>query len=699
MSRPSAAIGRQELVESCRAAALAPFDEDNRGGVAILLGEAGVGKSAIIDEVVAGLWGGPLAIVRVEGRRSLHTPLEAFTETARDMLGLRRGEPSPRVDALGRQLQQRYGLVAEDVAHLLDRVAGRASGLALAPEVVEKEEAAALRTFFGRVLATVPGLLIIEDADALDPWSGALALDLLESTARHPVSVLVTARSEPWPEWTAPNAVRLRVGPLTEAQAGAMLRDRLVGAEPAPGILEAVNGHARGSPLVLELCARALLAGAEGDQLTAAVGESSRALVALALGGVSPAARAWLHGAALAGVRAPVAMLQAWKPAPPSSTPALLLRECAATGLARVEGDYLGFRNDGIREVIVGMVPERERRDTHRFIAEWLAAVHPARGASEVIAAQFEACGDLRRAAQHFEHAARTLLDRGVPDAAASLLKRAASVHLSARDHDSAMRVGLEHVRALLEAGDAPGAQEALARLERRGTVEAIGVRARVSALVANARGDTDAAVATLLLASGFDDPSVDLLARFEVETDAAELLRVAGRLPEAEEHAALAHRYATELLGEHQAAATAEDTARASQSASYLSRLLAHMGKFAEASQVLQGSLAEVTERGDDSAASRLLANLAFVASCEGKPADAAQHAERALVLSRGLGDRGAAARIAVNLAAYQVRLGNKADAIQTLLLARSLSRAVGWRRGVELAGDALARLKSSSG
>jgi tetratricopeptide (TPR) repeat protein len=698
ISRRSFAVGREDIIEVVHAAALAPVEETRNGSVAILLGEAGMGKSAILDEVVASLWGGPLGIVRVEGRRSLHTPLEPFSEAARDLLGVRRGDTPARLQQVQTSLQERGGLSAEDATRLMDRLSGRASSLAVSLDVVEREEVCALRSFFGHVLATVPGLLVVEDADALDPASAALVLDLLDATASHPVSVLVTARGEPWPEWKASNAVRLQVGPLDERHARNLVRDRIgTGASAAADAIEHALKCARGSPMMLELFVQAMLAaGAERVSEVAGVGacESPRSLVELVLSSMSPQARGWLQAAALIGGRAPIALLQDWSP-PPGSRPELL-RAVAASNLARAEEDYLALRNEGVRDLIAELVAEPDRKQIHLFAARWFAAVHPARGAYEVIGAQFEAGGDLRAAAEHFENAARGLLDRGECRAAAALFKRATSAHQGAGDHDGALRVGVDHVEALLRSGEGKSANEALSKLERLGTVSAPGLWPRIFASVARAQGELDIALKALLRAAESTEEKLDDLARFEVETDTAELLQEMGKGSDAQEHAERAQAVALGIFATHTGLNLAEDNLRISQSASFLARLLAAAGRFADAREALQKALEHPSSRGDEASASRIHANLAFVASCENQPELATQHAAQALLLAQSAGDREAAARVAVNLAAYQIRVGDLPAAARTLVIAKSLSRLTGWRRGVELATEALKQIKN---
>jgi hypothetical protein len=156
------------------------------------------------------------------------------------------------------------------------------------------------------------------------------------------------------------------------------------------------------------------------------------------------------------------------------------------------------------------------------------------------------------------------------------------------------------------------------------------------------------------------------------------------------------AHALALKIHASHTGLNLSEDNLRISQSSSFLARLRAAAGRFSEARELLQTALEHPASQADEACASRVYANLAFVASCENQPELAAEHAARALSLAQSAGDREAAARVAVNLSAYQIRIGQLSQAAETLVLAKTLSRVTGWRRGVELATQALKEIRN---
>jgi tetratricopeptide (TPR) repeat protein len=638
--------------------------------------------------------------VRIEGRRALCSPLEPFFEAARDMLASARGAPDDALARTAGVLVDRLGLDPEDAARLLDRLASRPSRLRVTPDIAWREEVAALRSFFGRALAAHLTALVVEDADALDPASLGLVKDLLEAAAGRGLSLVVTARADPWPEWRVSEITRLNVAALELGGARTLLADRLAGLDVPEDLVELVMTWAKGSPLMLELFAQGLLsrgrseppASAPAPVSGAPTSEDPRALVETALRGAGKLAQRWMRCAALVGPRASIALLAAW--APPGDAAGRTLRECAATGLVRVDGEHLVYRNQGVRELVGDLVAERDQREIHRFVAAWSAQGEPPRAPLEVVAAHLEAAGDSQQAGVCLERAASELMDRDEPRAAAILLAHAGLVWMGARDGASVARVGIAQAEALLRAGDGKGASDALARLERVGAVVDEGLRARVFATIARLQSDPQLALGALTRASDAAIDTLDQLAWFRVESDLASLLEAMERDDQAEVHAALAHELAMSILDSHPGGAALADTTRLTQSAASLAMVRVRLGRQQDAKAVLQRSLEAVGARDDVASRSRVLANLAFVAAHAGDLEGAAGLAASALEAARAAGDRMAAARVAINGATYAARLGRRQEARGGYKTALALSRAIGWKRGARVAMEALSKM-----
>ncbi len=700
-------VGRADVVDEVMASATWPAMSSSgdpkgaRGAAVMLLGGAGMGKSAIVHEVTERLTGGPVCVLRVDGRCAVARPLEPFVELARDLLGIGRAADSDSVAAVSAMLHGTLGFDAEDVARLVDRVTARPSSLAVPPHVAEREEVASLRAFLGRVLAARPTLLVVEDVDALDAASLELVRDLMHAAAKLPICVLATSRSDPWPEWVAAHAVRVSLPSLDGETSKALLRSRLAGRGVPSDAVELALAWTKGSPLLIELCARAmvrreLLVGSDGRWVPPSGSQDlfggMRELVAMAMRAARAPARRWISFAAMAGHRTPVSLLEAWEPVATGRDE--LLQSCLGTGIVRLMQQGLVFDNEGVRDTVQALVPEADRKQMRAFHARWLRATTPPRATLDVVAVQLEGAGEPGEAARLFEQEARDLVDRGEARAGCALLARAQRLFLEAGSADASMRVGLEHVEALLKAGDGRAASDMLGQLERLGPVSAEGLRARAAAAVATSQGDRELALRALRRASDLAVDSLDQLAWYDVESELAGLLHSLGRAEEALTHGALALELARSLVDGAGTAATAQDSGRVSQSAAFQSRLMLALGRYEDARAVLQTALEAAALSGDETSAARLLAHLAHAWASEGEVAKALEFGQRALDFARRSGDRMATARVALNVGAYLGRMGRTGEAARAFALAKSSARAVGWDKGVRLAREATASL-----
>lgn len=699
-----AVVGRSEVVETLVGMATWPAESPPhgaggaRGSAAIVIGAAGIGKSAILGEVAERLRGGALAVLRIEGRRALTRPLEPFTEFARDLLGIRRGASEPAVSTVSLSLRNTFGFDPDDITRLIDRVVGRPTSLGVTLDVAEREEVAALRAFVGRVIAARPTLLIIDDADALDASSLELVRDLVKAAAVHPLCVMLAARSDPWPGWEPPHATRVAVAGLDLEMSKALLRSRLEGHGITTEAIEGVAAWGKGVPLFLDLCARAMLRPepVAGDRVRWHAPSTSqdllggvRDLVAATLRAARPSARRWMFCAALFGQRTPVTLLEAWEPS--SGTAQEILLSCAVTGLARAELGDLVFDNAGVRDTVQSLVSEAERKSICGFLAAWAQETTPSRLQLELVAIHQEGAGMLREAALTCERDADDLLQRGEHRASSVLFSRAQRLLVQAGDPEAAILCGLRNADVLLKAGDGRGAADLIAELERLGEVDADGIRARSIATVASAQGNPDLGLLALRRASDAALDTLDHRGWYEVESLLAELLFEQKRLEDAHSSASLALELAHAIADGARKAATIQDSTRVAKAAAFLSRVLLAMPRREDAARsVLQAALEKAALFGDEASAARLLANLARTWSASGDWNRALELGQRALDFARRCGDRTAAARVALNVGTYEAKLGRTADAVQSFILAKASARAVGWDEGVALAREA---------
>jgi class 3 adenylate cyclase/tetratricopeptide (TPR) repeat protein len=262
-------------------------------------------------------------------------------------------------------------------------------------EVVADELFAAWRTFFDRLAASGPVVLVFEDLHWADPGLLDFIDHLLEWSREQPIYVLTLARPEVLerrPDWGAGrrNFLSLGLEPLSEAA----MRELLAGL--VPGLPEvtatAIVARADGIPLYAVETVRMLVADGRlreeggayvlvGDLTTLAVPETLTALIGARLDALDATDRALLQDAAVLGQSFTPAGLAALSGREPDDIEARL------AGLARRE--ILSAKSDArspergqfafvqalIREVAYNTLSKKDRRERHLAAARFFESL------------------------------------------------------------------------------------------------------------------------------------------------------------------------------------------------------------------------------------------------------------------------------------------------------------------------------------
>jgi len=411
MSMGGGLVGREAQVE-----ALLGFLEGALAGrppVTLVAGEAGVGKTALVDHVLARA-GQPIRRGWAAGRKS--AVYEVLAQVLTPAAGQPTGPAGPGALALPARPEAPGDKRALVPPARLDGP-GRELALVLpgfGPPPAQASQSAlagqsALAAAVAAVLARMAGpgriTVFLDDLQ----WADDATLDLLPALAGAisggPVALIGCYRSDELPRDHRLRAARaelrrsrrlaeIDLAPLPGPCVTAILA-ALLGAEPEPELVSAVAGRADGIPFAVEELTAALRLGGHLAYREGAVGlagtghavlpEGIREAVLLRAAQLGPDAAPVLDAAAVAGNEFDVDLVLAVAGVPEWP------EQLASCGLVSAVSDgRAAFRHALTRDAAYAAVPWSRRRALHRAIAGRLAAGHapPALIAEHLLAAR-----------------------------------------------------------------------------------------------------------------------------------------------------------------------------------------------------------------------------------------------------------------------------------------------------------------------
>jgi class 3 adenylate cyclase len=405
--------------------------EAGRGGVVLLEGEAGIGKSRLLAHVEAH--------VRARGL--------AWTWTENVSYG--GGEPYRFVRVLAQALADEHGTDSGSLARRLlftpdvDPVVVRRYGGAIAAiardasfsgweaEAGDMPEdpgqvAAVLLEVAGRYIDRLaetagPRVIVIDDLHWLDDSSRGMISLLVERASRLPLVVLVAMRPSGAPTWAQdPHVMHLRLGGLKlpeSSQLATLIARAALDAEDARRIHERTAGN----PLFLTETVRSFLEDGtlveqegrltlDDDARRPVLPITLRAVLGARIDALDEAARSVLDVASVLGTAFRLDLLEELVQSPGSREH--LQRLADARLVTPVDDERWRFGHALIREAVYESMLARRRREIHGLVADHLELRHPEPPLAR-IARHRVAAGDRARAVPLLDEAARAALGVG----------------------------------------------------------------------------------------------------------------------------------------------------------------------------------------------------------------------------------------------------------------------------------------------
>ena len=342
-------IGRQAELEQLRSRlelAAAGF-----GQQVLVTGDAGIGKSRLVAELLSGAEG--FRVITGEAEAFLaDTPYHPWHQVFSAILG-----SDPQL-ALPPDLLQRLPLLAPVLNLVLPDNAMTAS---LDPELRKAAREALLLELIRREATRQPLLLVLEDAQWLDPLSRELLTGLSRLAPGLPLLILVTSRD------AVEQAIQLQA--LSGPESLELLEERLGTGELTANLAERLLEQAEGNPYYLEQLAAYVADGQHEPELP----DSLHSLVLSRVDRLSEHQKATLKAASIIGRRFDLGVLQGYYPALGDagrvSTEAAELQRLELLGH---EPPYWAFRQLVTRDVSYASIPFAVRSQLHGRLARYI---------------------------------------------------------------------------------------------------------------------------------------------------------------------------------------------------------------------------------------------------------------------------------------------------------------------------------------
>jgi class 3 adenylate cyclase len=389
-----------------------------QGQIVVITGDAGVGKSRLIEEMYRRLEIGAaqrfmLQCSPIHTNQPFH-PVAHYLAYATDVSAPDGGQ-FEKLDALlrriGQSTSERLALIAEMLRH---EEGDRTLLRSLAPAEIRSRTVEALLDIIEAISRESP-VIVIEDVHWMDPSTSELMTRLARLVRELPVLLVATMRPGETPRWAGERDTNLLH--LTRLQPYEIRR--LVNAIAAdrkmpPEIVDAIVARSDGVPIFAEELARGYQAietispgSADPNAIPATLNETLLARLDLLEHG-----RETAQFAAAIGRDVPIELLIAVSPFGEAEMSASIDR-LIGTGIFvkrhSTFGQAVEFRHSLLRDAAYQLLLRRDRLRVHQLIADTIESQFPAMtdGMPHVVAHQLTEAGDNLRAITYWQRAGR----------------------------------------------------------------------------------------------------------------------------------------------------------------------------------------------------------------------------------------------------------------------------------------------------
>jgi tetratricopeptide (TPR) repeat protein len=412
---------------------------EGEGQVALVIGEAGIGKSRLIAEFRERIRDTPHTWVESAGEQLFeNSPFHAVTEMLAQWLELQAGtDVGEHLSHLERALAL-AGLKLAEAAPLIGDLLQLPLGeryppLSLTPEQKRRRLLAALAEWLFGAARLQPVVMVVEDLHWLDPSTLDLQQVLAEQGATVPLMLLYTARPEFRAQWPLrAHHTQVTLNRLSTRNVRNLVLQVVAHNTLSEETLAAVVERTGGVPLFVEELTRAVLEGGDAKSVGRQIPVTLHDSLMARIDRLGPA-KEIMQIASVIGSEFSYELLQAVHRVPDDELQRDL-RSLTDAELLYVRGiapdAIYQFKHALIRDAAYEALLKSRRRDLHRLVASTITEKFPAFGEEnpEILARHWTNAGEMVSAISSWQRAANMARSRSAFKEAAESYRQALSI-------------------------------------------------------------------------------------------------------------------------------------------------------------------------------------------------------------------------------------------------------------------------------